>query len=68
MNEYLKVVFAILGGCGVIFDLFVPVAVAIMWILTFGSASVGSKIILILGLLTTLSRALNFIFLTEDKY
>lgn len=68
MNGFVKVLYAILAGFNVIFNLFVPMAIAILWVLQFGTETLGSKLLLIVGLVATLYRALDFMFIKEEIY
>jgi hypothetical protein len=66
MNSFLKIIYAILAGCNVIFSLFSPLAIVILWILQFGTSHWGSQLIIILGLLTTIYKALDYLTIKEN--
>jgi hypothetical protein len=65
MNNFLKVILAILGGCNVIFSLFAPMAIALLWVLKFGFENMGSHILVILAILTTIYKALDYLFVRD---
>lgn len=67
MNSFFKVIYATLGGCNVIFNLFSPIAIVILWLLQFGSSGFGTSIIVILGCLTIIYRAFDFIMFKEER-
>jgi hypothetical protein len=65
MNWFFKVIYAVLAGCNVIFSLFTPMAISILWILQFPMGTFGNNIILILGILTTIYKAADYFFIKE---
>jgi hypothetical protein len=59
MNKLIKILLAIVGGCSVIMEIITPIAVALFWGLLFGLNIFSSKIILVVGGLATLFRAIK---------
>jgi hypothetical protein len=67
MNSFFKAIYAVLAGCNVIFNLFSPIAIVLLWLVAFGSKNWGSSIIIILGCLTVIYRALDFIIIKREE-
>ena len=67
MNNFFKVVYATLGGFNVIFNLFVPIAIVLLWLTTFGSQGWMTTLVILLGCFATLYRGLDFLFIREDN-
>jgi len=67
MNKILKVIISILGGCSVVFELLTPIAVALVWGIVFNLSSSASKIILVVGGLATLFRAIKIGFIKNAE-
>jgi len=59
MNKIIKIILAILGGCSVIMDILTPLAIALFWGYFFNLSIMYSNIILIVGGLGSLFRAIN---------
>lgn len=59
MNKLIKIFVAILGAANILFSMFIPIAVAILWTLKFGIYGFGSYIILFLAIATTFYRGLK---------
>lgn len=68
MNTGLKVIYAILGGCNVIFSLFAPIAIATLWVLKFGSNHTGSSIVLFVAIFATIYKAIDYLSIKEKSY
>lgn len=62
-----KIAWAILGGCNVIFQLFAPLAISVLWILQFGTKNVGSNIILIVAILATIYKAIDYLAIKQEE-
>jgi hypothetical protein len=60
MNRLQKVLIGILGAVDVVFSIFMPIAVAILWIYITNYQGAGSYFVYILGLLSSLFRAIKF--------
>jgi hypothetical protein len=63
-----KVIYAILSGCNVIFSLFVPIAIVLLWLMEFGSKGLGSSIIILLGCFTVIYRSIEYLTIKEEQY
>jgi len=59
MNKKTKVMLAIIGGCSVIMDILTPIAIALFWGYFFNLNIIASKIVLVVGGLATLFRAIK---------
>jgi len=59
MNKIIKIILAVLGGCSVIMDILTPIAIALFWGYFFNLSIMYSNIILIVGGLGSLFRAIN---------
>jgi len=59
MNKIIKIILAILGGCSVIIDILTPIAIALFWGYFFELSIMYSNIILVIGGLGSLFRAIN---------
>ena len=59
MNKLLKILLAILAGIDITIYLFTPILISTLWINIFGLNNFGSYLISILGLLSTLFRAIK---------
>jgi len=59
MNKIIKIILAILGGCSVVIDIITPLAIALFWGYFFNLSILYSNIILVIGGLGSLFRAIN---------
>ena len=59
MNKIIKVCLAILGGCSVIIEILTPLAIALFWGYYFNLSILYSNVILTIGGLATLFRAIK---------
>lgn len=68
MNGFIKILYAMLAGCSVIFSLFTPIAIVLLWLLQFGSEGLGSSIIILLGCFTVIYKAIEYLTVKEERY
>ena len=66
MNKFFKVIVAILGGFNAAFSIFTPIAIALLLISTQGWIGDWSNFLLIVGLLSSLYRAIDIGFITKS--
>lgn len=59
MNKFLKIIIAILGGVNVVFNIFVPIAIALMLIIFFQLNPFNIMLIMVVGILATIYRAIE---------
>jgi hypothetical protein len=59
MNKLSKVLLGILGAVEVVFSIFTPIAVAILWIKMTNYQGLGSYFIYLLGLFSSIFRAIK---------
>ena len=59
MNKFLKILVAILGGVNTVFNIFVPIAVALISISFFDLTSFSNVLIMLVGILSTIYRAVE---------
>jgi len=59
MNKILKILLIILGACSVIIDIMTPLVVVLFWGYFFGMTGMASYVILGVGGLATLFRAIK---------
>ncbi len=59
MNKKLKAIIAVLGGCDLIFGITIPIFISLLIINTVQLTQFNSVIILIIGLLSTMFRAIK---------
>ena len=67
MNKMIKVLLAVLGAISLVFNMFMPIAVALMSIKFFGFNGVYSILLLIFGICSSLYKAINVGFLRQDE-
>lgn len=65
MNKIIKVVLAIIGACSVVMDILTPLAIALLWNLLFNLSDISSTIIVIVGGLAAIFRAIKVGWLNE---
>jgi len=63
MNKILKIILAVLGGCSVLVEIMTPLAVAILWGWYFNLSNSFDVLVLIIGGLATLFRAIKIGFM-----
>ena len=61
MNTFFKVMIAIMAACNHVMTLFTPIFIALMWAITFGTATFGDKLIIILASIATVYRGIKMI-------
>lgn len=66
MNKFVKIIIAFLAGLNTTFNLFLPIAIAILWILKFGFEFWGSYLIMILAMCSTLYKAIDIGILERE--
>ncbi len=59
MNKLAKILIAILGGCEIVFGIFMPIAVGLMIINFFSLSGLNQSLVMIISLCTTLSKAIK---------
>lgn len=67
MNKIMKILLAILGAVSVVFNMFMPIAVALMSIKFFGFNGIYSILLLMFGICSSLYKAINVGFLRQDE-
>lgn len=66
MDSKLKVFLAIIGACSVIIEMLTPLAIALFWGYYFNLSTTSTTIILIIGGLATLFRAIKVGWLKDE--
>ncbi len=59
MNKFFKILIAVLGAVNVAFNIFVPVAMALVLISVFELTYINIVLIMIIGILSTIYRAVE---------
>lgn len=59
MNKSTKILLAIFGACSVLIEIMTPLAVTILWGLYFNLSNFASQVVLVIGGLATLFRAIK---------
>jgi len=59
MNKIIKSILAVIGGCSVMMDIITPIAIALLWNNLFNLSELYFGIILIIGGLGSLFRAIK---------
>jgi len=62
MSKVKLVVLAIMGACSVIIDIMTPLAVALFWGSFFGLSEFASSVVLVIGGIATMFRAIKIWF------
>ena len=65
-----KIILSIFGACNVLMSLFIPLAVAVLWVTRFGSTidtTFGTLTIIIIACISTLYRAINIGWMREEE-
>ena len=65
MNKPTKILLAIIGGCSVVMDILIPIAIALFWGFFFQLSDTASVTILVIGGLGTLFRGIKIGWLRE---
>lgn len=59
MNKIKTIILSILGGCSVLMDIMTPIAIALFWGYFFNLSDSVSNVILVIGGLASLFRAIK---------
>jgi len=59
MNKLITIILAILGAMNIVFNMFLPIAIILMWIKVLGTSGMGFYLILIIGISTTIFRGIK---------
>ncbi len=62
MNKLVKILLAILGACNAVFSLFIPISIALLLIVVFNFGQSNSFMVVGLGILSTIYRAVDIGF------
>lgn len=65
MNKLSKIILSILGGINLVFNIFIPIAVALLSIRFFGFNGIWSLILLAAGIISSFYKAINIAFVKE---
>lgn len=66
MNKIVKIVLAILGAVNVVFGIFIPIAVALLYLTLFHTNALYSNIIIVAGSLASFYRAISVGFIQKE--
>jgi len=59
MNKIKLIILSIMGGCSVLMEIMTPIAIALFWGYFFGLTTMASTLVLVVGGLATLFRAIR---------
>ncbi len=59
MNKIQKILLAVIGGCSIVMEILTPIAIALFWGFFFDLSEMASILILIIGGLGTMFRAIK---------
>ena len=63
MNKFIKFILAVLAAIEVVFSIFIPIAISLILINTFGFTESYSQVLLIVGILSSLYRSIRIGFI-----
>lgn len=66
MNKLIKIVLAVLGAINVVFGIFIPIAVALLYLTLFNPGTFYANIIIVAGSLASFYRAISVGFIQKE--
>ena len=68
MNKTLKIIVTIIGAINVIFNIFIPIALSLMLIKVYNLQGINYAVLLIIGLLSSIYRAIDIADIETVEY